>query len=151
MGRGLLRISLFICTSRKGPILRFLFLQFEHLVHWDPNTISFNYNSFSGLCFTLWANEFLGRNSNHQSIIPIPRSDRMVIWGLFRTQSNNKKIFCFPFCAVICSSWLYSSTSFLPSFSFFYNPLRLNGNNKIPFFPYIFIKDFFTLIFCAFT
>jgi len=26
------------------------------------------------------------------------------------------------------------------------NPLRLNGNNKIPFFPYIFIKDFFTLI-----
>merc|ERR1711907_295520 len=72
-----------------------------------------------------------GRNSNHQSIIPIPRSDRMVMWGLFRTQSNNKKIFCFPFCAVICSSWLYSSTSFLPSFSFF---------------PYIFIKDFFTLI-----
>jgi ubiquinol-cytochrome c reductase cytochrome b subunit len=26
------------------------------------------------------------------------------------------------------------------------NPLRLNGNNKIPFFPYVFIKDFFTLI-----
>merc|ERR1712050_151567 len=26
------------------------------------------------------------------------------------------------------------------------NPLRLNANNKIPFFPYIFIKDFFSLI-----
>merc|ERR1712100_763988 len=113
-----LRISLFICTSRKGSILRFLFLQLEHLVHWDPNTISFNYNSFSGLCFTLWANEFLGGNSNHQSIIPIPRSDRMVMRRLFRTQSNNKKIFCLSFCAVICSSWVYSATSFLPSFSF---------------------------------
>merc|ERR1712113_241404 len=26
------------------------------------------------------------------------------------------------------------------------NPLRLNTNNKIPFFPYIFVKDFFSLI-----
>jgi ubiquinol-cytochrome c reductase cytochrome b subunit len=26
------------------------------------------------------------------------------------------------------------------------NPLRINSNNKIPFFPYIFMKDFFTLI-----
>merc|ERR1712176_1688510 len=26
------------------------------------------------------------------------------------------------------------------------NPLRLNTNNKIPFFPFIFLKDFFSLI-----
>merc|ERR1712224_727084 len=26
------------------------------------------------------------------------------------------------------------------------NPLRLSTNNKVPFFPYIFIKDFFTLV-----
>merc|ERR1711998_199161 len=26
------------------------------------------------------------------------------------------------------------------------NPLRINSNNKVPFFPYIFMKDFFTLV-----
>merc|ERR1712156_453712 len=50
------------------------------------------------------------------------------------------------FSTPISSLWFSSSSSFLSSS----NPLRNSTNNKIPFFPFIFIKDFFGFILILF-
>merc|ERR1712107_825560 len=51
-------------------------------------------------------------------------------------------VLSFSFSIPISSLWSCNSSSFLSS----NNPLRNSTNNKIPFFPFIFKKDFFGLI-----
>merc|ERR1712088_865636 len=83
--------------------------------------------SIYGLCLTFWANEFLGSYSNYKFIISFSFFNRMGFWRTLCSQSNIEEVFYL---------------SFLSS----NNPLRNSTNNKIPFFPFIFLKDFFGLI-----
>merc|ERR1712179_626790 len=53
--------------------------------------------------------------------------NRMDLWRILCSQSNFDEVLCVSFSSPI-------------------SPLRLNPNNKIPFFPFIFIKDFFGFI-----
>merc|ERR1712117_976852 len=77
--------------------------------------------SIYGLCLTFWANEFLGSYSNYKFII-----------------SHFQLPFLLRGFAVLHLFYLH----FLSS----NNPLRNSTNNKIPFFPFIYQKDFFGLI-----
>merc|ERR1711971_570065 len=74
-----------------------------------------------------WTNEFLGSYSNYKFIISFSLFSRMDLWGILCSQSNIEEVLC-------------------RSFSTPNNPLRLNTNNKIPFFPFILLKDLFGLI-----
>merc|ERR1712178_586485 len=57
--------------------------------------------------------------------------------------SNIEEVLSFSFSTPISPYWFYNSSN---------NPLRLNTNNKIPFFPFILLKDFIglILIFCLY-
>merc|ERR1712196_143372 len=59
---------------------------------------------------------------------------------------NIEEVLSLSFSTPISSLWFCKSSSLLSSFHSSNNPLRLNTNNKIPFFPFIFLKDFFGLI-----
>merc|ERR1712134_47940 len=83
--------------------------------------------SIYGLCLTLGTNEFLGSYSNYKFIITFSMFSRMDLWRILCLQSNIEEVLS-----------LSSSTPI--------SSLRLNTNNKIPFFPFIFLKDFFGLI-----
>merc|ERR1712146_606357 len=99
-----------------------------------------------GLCITFWTNEFLGSYSNYKFIISFSMFSRMGLWGILCSQSNIEEVLSLSFSTSISPLWFYSSSSFLSSFSSSNNPLRLNTNNKIPFFPFILLKDFIGLI-----
>merc|ERR1711862_95845 len=79
-------------------------------------------------------------------IISFSIFNRMGLWRILYLQSNIEEVLSLSFSTPISSLWFYNSSFILSSFSFFYNPLRLNTNNKIPFFPFIFHKDLFGLI-----
>merc|ERR1712122_343500 len=98
--------------------------------------------SIYGLCLTFWTNEFLGSYSNYKFIISFSIFNRMGFWRILCSQSNIEEVFCLSFSTPISSLWFCSSSSFLSS----NNPLRNSTNNKIPFFPFIYQKDFFGLI-----
>merc|ERR1712186_121518 len=83
--------------------------------------------SIYGLCLTFWTNEFLGSYCNYKFIISFSIFNRMGLWRILCSQSNIEEV-------------LY--LHFLSS----NNPLKLLTNNKIPFFPFIFLKDFFGLV-----
>merc|ERR1711918_187428 len=87
-----------------------------------------------------------GSYSNYKFIISFSIFSRMDLWRILCSQSIIEEVLSLSFSTPISSLWFYNSSSFLSSFSFFNNPLRLNTNNKIPFFPFILIKDFFGLI-----
>merc|ERR1712100_845278 len=95
---------------------------------------------------TFWTNEFLGSYSNYKFIISFFMFSRMGLWGILCSQSNIEEVLSLSFSIPIFLLWFYNSSSFLSSFSFFNNPLRLNTNNKIPFFPFILLKDLIGLI-----
>merc|ERR1712149_79111 len=76
---------------------------------------------------TFWTNEFLGSYSNYKFIISFSMFSRMGLWGIWGIQSNIEEVLSF-------------------SFSIAISPLWLNTNNKIPFFPFILLKDFIGLI-----
>merc|ERR1712129_90819 len=83
--------------------------------------------SIYGLCLTFWTNEFLGSYSNYKFIISFSIFNRMGFWRILCSQSNIEEVFYLSF-----STPIY--------------PLRNSTNNKIPFFPFIFQKDFFGFI-----
>merc|ERR1711918_119873 len=58
----------------------------------------------------------------------------MDLWRILYSQSYIEEVLSFSFSTPIYSLWFFNSSN---------NPLRLNTNNKIPFFPFILIKDFF--------
>merc|ERR1712071_665412 len=87
----------------------------------------FNGYSIYGLCLTFWTNEFLGSYSNYKFIISFSIFNRMGFWRILCSQSNIEEVLSFSFLIPI-------------------NSLRNSTTNKIPFFPFILIKDFFGLI-----
>merc|ERR1739838_974468 len=102
--------------------------------------------SIYGLCLTFWTNEFLGSYSNYKFIISFSIFNRMGFWRILCSQSNIEEVFCLSFSTPISSLWFCSSSSFYLHFLSSNNPLRNSTNNKIPFFPFIFQKDFFGFI-----
>merc|ERR1712157_275250 len=97
------------------------------------SSLFLNGYSIYGLCITFWTNEFLGSYSNYKFIISFSMFSRMGLWGILSSQSNIEEVFYLHF---------HSSN----------NPLRLNTNNKIPFFPFILLKDLIglLLVFCLY-
>merc|ERR1712228_469749 len=73
---------------------------------------------------TFWTIEFLGSYSIFKFIISFSFFNRMDLWRILYSQSYIEEVLSFSFSTPISS-------------------LRLNTNNKIPFFPFILIKDFF--------
>merc|ERR1712014_427053 len=105
----------------------------KYLVFRNYSSLFLNGYSIYGLCITFWTNEFLGSYSNYKFIISFSMFSRMDLWGILCSQSNIEEVLSL-------------------SFSTPNNPLRLNTNNKIPFFPFILLKDFvgLILVFCLY-
>merc|ERR1711998_492713 len=105
----------------------------KYLVFRNYSSLFLNGYSIYGLCITFWTNEFLGSYSNYKFIFSFSMFNRMGLWGILCSQSNIEEVLSLHF---ISSN----------------NPLRLNTNNKIPFFPFILLKDFvgLILIFCLY-
>merc|ERR1711972_775146 len=130
MGWSIICFSFSISTSCKSYILWFILLSSKYLVFRNSSSLLSNGYSIYGLCLTFWTNEFLGSYSNYKFIISFSIFSRMALWRILCSQSNIEE--------VLSLFYLHFHSS--------NNPLRLNTNNKIPFFPFIFKKDFFALI-----
>merc|ERR1711982_161869 len=139
-------LSISISTSWKSYVLWFILLFIFYLVFWNSSSLLLNGYSIYGLCLTFWTNEFLGSYSNYKFIISFSIFSRMDLWRLLCSQSIIEEVLSLSFSTPISSLWFYNSSSFYLHFHSSNNPLRLNTNNKIPFFPFILIKDFFGLI-----
>jgi len=76
----------------------------------------------------------------------------MVVWRVFVASPTLKRFFVFHFVLPFILLAFILLHLFYLHFHSSNNPLRINSNNKIPFFPYIFIKDFFSLmiVFCLY-
>merc|ERR1739845_168958 len=118
----------------------------KYLVFWNSSSLLLNGYSIYGLCLTFWTNEFLGSYSNYKFIISFSIFNRMDLWRILCSQSNIEEVLSLSFSTPISPLWFYSSSSFYLHFHSSNNPLRLNTNNKIPFFPFILLKDFIGLI-----
>merc|ERR1711976_271100 len=114
----------------------------KYLVFRNSSSLLLNGYSIYGLCLTFWTNEFLGSYSNYKFIISFSIFRRAGLWRILCSQSNIEEVLSPSFSTPISSLWFSSSSSFLSSS----NPLRNSTNNKIPFFPFIFLKDFFGFI-----
>merc|ERR1711862_620594 len=110
------------------------------------SSLFLNGYSIYGLCLTFWTNEFLGSYSNYKFIISFSIFSRRGLWRILCSQSNIEEVLSLSFSTPISSLWFWNSSSFYLHFHSSNNPLRLNSNNKIPFFSFIFQKDFFGLI-----
>merc|ERR1711878_24020 len=102
--------------------------------------------SIYGLCLTFWTNEFLGSYSNYKFIISFSIFNRMGFWRILCSQSNIEGFFVFHFQLPFLLCGFAVLHLFYLHFLSSNNPLRNSTNNKIPFFPFIFQKDFFGLI-----
>merc|ERR1712086_914239 len=114
----------------------------KYLVFRNSSSLLLNGYSIYGLCLTFWTNEFLGSYSNYKFIISFSIFSRMGLWRILCSQSFIEEVLSLSFSTPISSLWFCSSSSFLSS----NNPLRNSTNNKIPFFPFLFQKDFFGFI-----
>merc|ERR1712046_167629 len=83
-----------------------------------------------------------GSYSNYKFIISFSIFSRVGLWRILCSQSNIEEVLSLSFSTPISSLWFSSSSNALSSS----NPLRNSTNNKIPFFPFIFLKDFFGFI-----
>merc|ERR1711976_727805 len=103
------------------------------------------------LCLTFWTNEFLGSYSNYKFIISFSMFNRMDLWRILCSQSNIEEVFfLFHFVLPFILLGFLILHIFYLHFHSSNNPLRLNTNNKIPFFPFIFLKDYFSLFIVIF-
>merc|ERR1711976_184412 len=102
----------------------------KYLVFRNYSLLILNGYSIYGLCLTFWTNEFLGSYSNYKFIISFSIFNRMGFWRILCLQSNIEEVFYLLYLHFLSSN----------------NPLRNSTNNKIPFFPFIYQKDFFGLI-----
>merc|ERR1712072_938404 len=99
-----------------------------------------------GLCLTFWTNEFLGSYSNYKFIISFSIFSRMDLWRILFHCPTLKRFFLFHFIfPFLLCGFLFLHLFYLHFLSS-NNPLRNSTNNKIPFFPFIFLKDLFGLI-----
>merc|ERR1712113_885953 len=127
MGWSIICLSFSISTSWKSYVLWFILLFCKYLVFRNSSSLLLNGYSIYGLCLTFWTNEFLGSYSNYKFIISFSIFSRMDSWRILCSLSNIEEVLSLSF--------------YLPI-----SPLRNSTNNKIPFFPFIFLKDFFGLI-----
>merc|ERR1712193_225431 len=118
--------------SWKSYVLWFILLFCKYLVFRNSSSLLLNGYSIYGLCLTFWTNEFLGSYSNYKFIISFSIFSRMDLWRILCSQSNIEEVLPLH---LFYLHFLSSS-----------NPLRNSTNNKIPFFPFIFYKDFFGFI-----
>merc|ERR1712084_52259 len=146
MGWSIICLSFSISTSWKSYVLWFILLFCKHLVFRNSSSLLLNGYSVYGLCLTFWTNEFLGSYSNYKFIISFSMFNRNDLWRILCLQSNFEEVlvFHFQFPFLLCGFGILHL--FYLHFHSSNNPLRLNTNNKIPFFPFIFLKDFFGLI-----
>merc|ERR1712217_775840 len=118
----------------------------KYLVFRNCSPPLLNGYSIYGLCLTFWTNEFLGSYSNYKFIISFPSLIEWVSGGYCVHSPTLKRFFIFHFQL----SFLLCGFAVLHLFYLHFlssnNPLRNSTNNKIPFFPFIFQKDFFGLI-----
>merc|ERR1711953_1651896 len=71
----------------------------------------------------------------------------MDLWRILCSQSNIEEVLSLSFSILFSSLWFCSSSSFFYLHFLSSNiPLRNSTNNKIPFFPFIYQKDFLGLI-----
>merc|ERR1712217_175474 len=121
-------------SSGASFVFLFLFLHLGRAVFYGSHF--YNPNSwFSGilLFFFSMAVAFMGY------VLPF---GQMSFWRILCSQSNIEEILDHAFFIPISSLWFCISSFFYLHFHSSNNPLRLNTNNKIPFFPFILIKDF---------
>merc|ERR1712194_884931 len=109
----------------------------KYLVFWNSSSLLINGYSIFRLCLTFWTNEFLGSYSNYKFIISFSIFNRIYMWRILCSQSNIEEVLLLGFLILHLFYLHFNSSN---------NPLKLNTNNKIPFFPFIFLKDFFGLI-----
>merc|ERR1712084_211804 len=102
--------------------------------------------AFMGYVLTFWTNEFLGSYSNYKFIISFPSLIEWVCGGHYVYNPTLKRFFLFHFQLPFLLCGFVILHLFYLHFNSSNNPFRLNTNNKIPFFPFIFLKDFFGLI-----
>merc|ERR1712170_191824 len=139
-------LSFSISTSWKSYVLWFILLFCKYLVFRNSSFPLLNGYSIYWLCLTFWTNEFLGSYSNYKFIISFSIFSRVVCGGYCFHSPTLKRFFLFHFqlpfllCGFLLLHLFY--LHFLSS----NNPLRNSTNNKIPFFPFIFYKDFFGFI-----
>merc|ERR1711998_91627 len=116
------------------------------------SSLFLNGYSIYGLCITFWTNEFLGSYSNYKFIISFSMFSRMGFWGILCSQSNIEEVLSLSFQLPFLLCGFIIVHLFYLHFHSSNNPLRLNTNNKIPFFPFILLKDFiiFILILCLY-
>merc|ERR1711924_503965 len=129
-------LSISISTSWKSYVLWFILLFIFYLVFRNSSSLLLNGYSIYGLCLTFWTNEFLGSYSNYKFIISFSILIRLDLWRILCSQSFIEEVLL---CGFVILHLFY--LHFLSS----NNPLRNSTNNKIPFFPFIFLKDFFGL------
>merc|ERR1711933_290642 len=142
----------YLHSSGASFVFLFLFLHlgramfyasYFYLVNTWFSGILLNGYSIYGLCLTFWTNEFLGSNSNYKFIISFPSLVEWICGGYCVHSPTLKRFFLFHFqlpfllCGLLLLYLHFLSSS---------NPLRNSTNNKIPFFPFIFIKEFFGFI-----
>merc|ERR1739849_36709 len=130
--------------SWKSYVLWFILLFIFYLVFRNSSSLLLNGYSIYGLCLTFWTNEFLGSYSNYKFIISFSSDDRMGFWWTLCLQSNIEEVLSLSFSFLLCGFAILHL--FYLHFLSSLNPLRNSTNNKIPFFPFILIKDFFGLI-----
>ena len=113
------------------------------MVFWNPSFLFINDYIFYGLCLTVWTNEFLGATVITNLLSPFPSLIEWVCGGHYVYNPTLKRFFLFHFLLPFLICGFRILHLFYLHFHSSNNPLRLNTNNKIPFFPLIFIKDFF--------
>merc|ERR1712083_506243 len=123
-------------------ILLFIF----YLVFRNSSSLLLNGYSIYGLCLTFWTNEFLGSYSNYKFIISFSIFSRMDLWRILCSLSNIEEVLSLSFYLPISLCGFLFLHLFYLHFLSSNNPLRNSTNNKIPFFPFIFLKDLFGLI-----
>merc|ERR1712226_728189 len=132
--------------SWKSYVLWFILLFIFYLVFRNSSSLLLNGYSIYGLCLTFWTNEFLGSSVITNLLSPFPSLIEWLCGGYCVYSPTLKRFFLFHFILPFILCGFIVLHLFYLHFHSSNNPLRLNTNNKIPFFPFIFIKDFFGLI-----
>merc|ERR1712087_348383 len=102
--------------------------------------------AFMGYVLPFGQMSFWGATVITNLFSPFPCLVEWVCGGYCVHSPTLKRFFCFHFQLPFLLCGFTSLHLFYLHFHSSNNPLRLNTNNKIPFFPFIFIKDFFGLI-----
>merc|ERR1712146_861130 len=139
-------LSISISTSWKSYVLWFILLFIFYLVFRNSSSLFLNGYSIYGLCLTFWTNEFLGSYVITNLLSPFPSLVEWICGGYCVHCPTLKRFFLFHFIfPFLLCGFLFLHLFYLHFLSS-NNPLRNSTNNKIPFFPFIFLKDFFGLI-----